>query len=75
MIMDDNANVVPSIDDFSPDYLDELHDDIILDRRVRTSWRGDIEYLHVRFKGMHPKKEKWMETRKVRENYPHQFNH
>jgi hypothetical protein len=28
---------IPSIDDFSPEYLIELHEDTILDRRMRTS--------------------------------------
>ena len=28
---------IPSIDDFSPEYLTELHEDTILDRRMRTS--------------------------------------
>jgi hypothetical protein len=38
MIMDQGENVqVPSVDDFSPEYLDELQEDVILDRRVRTS--------------------------------------
>jgi len=38
MIMDEYESVqVPTIDDFSPKYLDELQEDVILDRRVRTS--------------------------------------
>ena len=74
MIVDhDDSNIMPSIDDFAPEYLDELQEDIILDRKVRTSRRGDIEYLRVGFKGMHPNKAKWMETGKVREKYPHLF--
>jgi hypothetical protein len=27
---------IPSIDDFSPEYLSKLHDDTILDRKIRT---------------------------------------
>jgi hypothetical protein len=46
MIMDQRESVsVPSVDEFSPEYLDELKEDIILDRRTRTSCRGDVEYL------------------------------
>jgi hypothetical protein len=57
MIMDQGENVsVPLVDDFSPEYLDELQEDVILDRRIRTSRRGDVEYLHVGLKGMHPSK-------------------
>jgi hypothetical protein len=36
---------IPSIDDFFPEYLTELHEDTILDRRMRTSKRGNVEYL------------------------------
>jgi hypothetical protein len=38
MIMDQDEEVsIPSVDDFSLEYLDELHEYIILDRRKRTS--------------------------------------
>ena len=46
MIMDQDEEVsIPSVDEFSPEYLDELKEDIILDRRTRTSCRGDVDYL------------------------------
>jgi hypothetical protein len=48
MIMDQGEEVlIPSIDEFSPKYLDELKEDIILDRRMRTSRKGDVDYLRV----------------------------
>jgi hypothetical protein len=48
MIMDHDEEVsIPSIDEFSPEYLDELLEDIILDRRMRTSHSGDVDYLQV----------------------------
>jgi hypothetical protein len=39
LLIDDQGEHVqiPSIDDFSPEYLTELHEDTILDRRMRTS--------------------------------------
>jgi hypothetical protein len=38
MIMDQDEEVsIPLVDEFSPEYLDELQEDIILDRRTRTS--------------------------------------
>jgi hypothetical protein len=43
---------IPSIDDFSPEYLTELHEDTILDRRMRTSKRGNVEYLRVGDQGI-----------------------
>jgi hypothetical protein len=62
---------IPSIDDFSPEYLTELQEDTILDKRMRTSKRGNVEYLRVGLKGMNPRKAKWIEVGRVRELYPH----
>jgi hypothetical protein len=46
MIMDQGEEVsIPLVDEFSPKYLDELKEDIILDRTMRTSCRGDVDYL------------------------------
>jgi hypothetical protein len=61
---------IPSIDDFSPEYLIELHEDTILDRIMRTSKRGNVEYLRGGLKGTNPRKSKWIEVGKVREIYP-----
>jgi hypothetical protein len=72
LIDDPGENVhIPSIDDFSPEYLLELHEDTILDKRMRTSKRGNTEYLRVGLKGTNPSKDKWIEVGKVRELYPH----
>jgi hypothetical protein len=61
MIMDRDKEVaIPLVDEFSPEYLDELQEDIIVDRRARTSRRGDVDYLRVGLKGTHPSKEKWI---------------
>jgi hypothetical protein len=62
-----------TVDDFSPEYLDELQEDVILDRRIKTSQWGDVEYLQVGIKGVKPRKERWIEIGKVREIYPHLF--
>ena len=54
-IMDERENVsFPSIDEFAPEYMDELKEDVILDRRTRTSRRGDVDYLRVGIRGTHP---------------------
>ena len=72
LIMDTKEmGIVPTVDEFALEYLDELPEDIILDRRTRNSWRGDVEYLQVGFKGMHPSKAKWLEKERVREQFPH----
>ena len=75
-LIDDQGEHVqlPSIDDFLPEYLDELQQDLILDRRIKTSRRGNVEYLRVGLKGQNPSKEKWLEIGKVRELYPHLMN-
>ena len=57
MIVDQDVQVkVPSVDDFAPKYLNELQEDVILDKKVRSSRRGDMESLCVGLKGMHPSK-------------------
>ena len=71
MIMDEEIIMqIPSVDDMAPEYMHELQDYVILDRNVRTSQRGNAEYLRVGMKGMHPSKARWMEIGKVRE-LPH----
>jgi hypothetical protein len=62
---------IPSIDDLSPEYLSELHEDTILGRMMRTSKQGNVEYLQVGLKGTNPSNTKWIEVAKVRELYPH----
>lgn len=36
---------LPSIEDILPYYLNELQEDMVLDRRIRTLRRGNVEYL------------------------------
>jgi hypothetical protein len=75
MIIDQDIQVqVPSVDEFAPEYLNELQEDVILDKKVRSSRRGDMEFLCVGLKGMHPSKARWIETRRVRELYPQLFS-
>jgi hypothetical protein len=70
--MDQDEEVsIPSVDEFSPDYLNDLQEDIILDIRTRTSHMGDVDYLRVGLKGIHPRKAKWIEKDKVRGLFPH----
>ena len=72
MIIDDETNIqFPSVDDLAPEYMKELQDDVILDRNVITSRRGNVEYLRLGLKGRHPSKAIWMEIGKVRKIYPH----
>ena len=47
---------LPSIGDLLPEYLNELHEDIVLDRKVITTRQGDVEYLRVGLKGSNPSK-------------------
>ena len=42
---------LPSIDDLLHEYLNELEEDTVLGRKVRTTHRGDVEYLRIRLKG------------------------
>jgi len=72
-LIDDQAEHVhiPSIDDFFPECLSELHEDTIIDRRMRTSKQENVKYLRVGIKGKNSRKAKWIEVEKVREMYPH----
>jgi len=60
-----------SINDLLLEYLNELQEGTVLDRKVRTTCRGDVEYLRIGFKGSKPSSEKWIEIGQVRELYPH----
>ena len=75
LIDDQGCDVqLSSIEYFSPEFLDELKEDTILDRRTRASKRRSVDYLRVGLKGNKPSKVKSMEVGKVRELYPHQLN-
>ena len=62
---------MPSTNDLLLEYLNELQEDIILDRKVRTMHRGDVEYLRIGLKGSKPSNVKWIEIEKVKKQYPH----
>ena len=65
---------LPSIDDLLPEYLNGLQEDTILDKKVRTTRKGDVEYLRIRLKGSKPSSAKWIEIGQVRKLYPHLSN-
>ena len=65
---------MPSIDDLLPEYLNELQEDTVLDQKVRTTRKGDGEYLRVGFKDSKPSNAKWIEIGQVRQLYPHLVN-
>jgi hypothetical protein len=72
MIMDKYECVeVLTVDDFYFEYLDELQEDVILKKRIRTSRRGDLDYFRVGLKGVHPSKFIWIEIEKMNKMYPH----
>ena len=43
----------------------------MLDRKVRTTRRGEVEYLRIRLKGSNLSSEKWTKIGKVKKQYPH----
>jgi hypothetical protein len=59
------------MDEFTPEYLENLKKDIILDRRTMNSHRGDVKYHRVGIKGTHPSKSWWIKKKKVRDQFPH----
>jgi len=64
----------PSIDDLLPEYLNKLQEDIVMERKVRTMHRGDVEYLRIGFRGSKLSSAKWIEIGQVRKLYPHLVN-
>jgi len=62
---------LPSIDDLLPKYINELQEDIVLDKKVRTTHRGDVEYLRIGLKGSKPSSARWIEIGQARNLYPH----
>ena len=62
---------LPSIRDLLPEYRNELQEDTVLDRKVRTTCQGDVEYLREGLKGSNPSNARWIEIGQVRELYPH----
>jgi len=62
---------LPSIDDLLPEYLNELQEDAVLDRKVKTTCGGNMEYLRIGLKGSKPSNAKWIEIGQVRHQYLH----
>ena len=50
-----------SIEEFSLEFLDELHQDTIPNRRMRSSKRGNVDHLRMGLKGTNPSNAKWIE--------------
>ena len=65
---------LPSINDLLPEYINELQEDTVLDRKVRTTCRGDVKYLRIGLRGSKPSSAKWIEIGQVRKLYPHLVN-
>ena len=63
-----------SVDDLLPEYLSELQEDTMLDRKVRTMCSGKVEYLRIGLKGSKPSSAKWIEIGQVRQQFPHLVN-
>ena len=75
LIQDQGEHVqIHYIEEFSLEYLDEIQQDTILDRRIRTSKGGSVYYLRVGLKGTNHSKAKWIAIGKVRKLYPHLLN-
>ena len=65
---------MPSIDGLLLEYLNELQEDTMLDRKVKTMCRGYVEYLKVGLKRSKPSSAKWIEIGQVRQQYSHLVN-
>ena len=65
---------LPSVDDLLCVYRNELQGDTVLDRKAKTTRRGDIEYLRIGLKGSKPSNAKWIDIGQVKKQYPHLVN-
>lgn len=52
----EEVSQIPTMENFASEYLDKLPEDIILDRKTRTSRQQYVEYIRVGFKRIHPSK-------------------
>ena len=72
MIKDlEEKSQLPSVDDLLPEYPNELQEDTVLDRKVRTTHSGEVEYLRIGLRGSKLSSAKWIEIGQVRKQYPH----
>ena len=75
MIEDPEEQIqLPSVDDLLSEYLNELPEDTMLDKKVRTTRSGQVEYLRIGLKGSKLSNAKWIEIGKVRQQFPHLFD-
>jgi len=65
---------LPSLNDMLHEYLNELQEDTLIDKKVRMTCKGYVEYLRIGLKGSKPSSAKWIEIGKVRKQYPHLVN-
>jgi len=70
MVPEEDTQIL-TVDDLAPEYMNELQEDTIFDRKVQNSRCGDVEYLQVGLKGMNLSKARWMEFGRLRKLYPH----
>ena len=63
--------ILPSIDDLAINTMDELKEDIILEKKVHGIRRGETKLCLVGLKGKKPNKFKWMDKSRVGELHPH----
>jgi hypothetical protein len=62
---------IQGIQQISQAVKEQMEEDVILDRRLRTSRRNDITYLRVCLKGTQSSKAWQIEKERVREKSPH----
>jgi len=74
MMTEDEASldqIFPSLNDLTPNTMDELKEDSILQKKVYVTRKGEIELWLVGLKGKKPNKARWMGNPRVGELYPY----
>jgi len=64
-------HVLPSVEDLAPDAQAYFPKDTAVQKRSRTTRKGQHDLFHIGLKGQLPRKAKWYTGEKVEEKFPH----
>jgi len=71
LVAEDTSVILPSMEDLAPEHMDMLAEDVVLEKKKRSSYSGEHEVWHIGLKGQHLQKAKWYAFDRMRELYPH----
>jgi hypothetical protein len=66
----EEEQVLPTIEDLTPDAQEELVEDTVLQKKSRTKRQGQHDLFQIELKGQLPRKAKWY-SREEEDKFPH----